>query len=371
MSETGALAYRVLSSSIARLISDGARRILITSSGPGEGKSTIAAKLGENLARSDRLRIAIVDADTFRPTLHKLFQLDYHRGLGELLAEVCQVSLNGENSEQFGIGDWIELIRAQSKTGRLQISEGSEEFSINFNKGRVSSVSDRQGQRNVSLRAQEEGSRPLGGAPRGPGRVEEGEPEAALQLELNDRLRWILALPKPQYRFLAAPEGYGSEGRAKPTTNSGRTGIDRFVQGMVGDELNQPYLSKQVSTYLKNTSVQNLKILTCGDLSIDLCDFYVAESFVTVINRLAKSFDAVLIDAPPVAFDTPTSSLAPPPDGALLVVNADGFDVGVLQRAKAQLLRSGTNLLGVALNQVDLPNQAAFPYYQGSSRKPA
>jgi Mrp family chromosome partitioning ATPase len=357
VSETKALAYRVFSSSIARQISNGVRKILITSSGPGEGKSTITARLGESLARSDRLRVAIVDADAFRPTLHKFFQLDYRRGLGELLGDICDVDLNGDNSKQFGIGDWIELIRAQARTGRFQVSEGSEEFSIIFNKGRVSSVPDRQGQRDFALRAQEEGGRPLG----------EAELDAATQLELNKRLRRMLALPKPQYRFLAAPQAQSDTG-SRPPTLSSATGIDRLILGMVGDELNQPYLSRQVSAYLKNTSMPNLKILTCGERATDL---YLAEPFVTVVDRLAKCFDAVLIDAAPVAFDTSTSLLAPTIDGVLLVVKADGFDVGVIQRAKDQLQRSGANLLGVALNQVDLPREAAFPYYQGSSREPA
>lgn len=366
MSDTKALAYRVFSSSIARKISSGVRRILITSSGPGEGKSTITARLGESLARSDRLRVAIVDADAFRPTLHKFFQLDYRRGLGELLGDICEVDLNGD-SKQFGIGDWIELIRAQARTGRLQVSEGSEEFSIIFNKGRVSSVPDRQGQRDFALRAQAEGRRPVGGGLPGLGQIE-AELDAATQLELNKRLRRMLDLPKPQYRFLAAPQAQASEAGNRPPTISSGTGIDRLILGMVGDELNQPYLSRQVSGYLKNTSMPNLKILTCGERASDL---YLAEPFVTVIDRLAKCFDAVLIDAAPVAFDTSTSLLAPAMDGVLLVVKADGFDVGVIQRAKDQLQRSGANLLGVALNQVDLPKEAAFPYYQGSSREPA
>jgi len=367
VSETKALAYRVFSSSIARQISNGVRKILITSSGPGEGKSTITARLGESLARSDRLRVAIVDADAFRPTLHKFFQLDYRRGLGELLGDICDVDLNGDNSKQFGIGDWIELIRAQARTGRFQVSEGSEEFSILFNKGRVSSVPDRQGQRDFALRAQEEGGRPLGGGLPGGGQIE-AELDAATQLELNKRLRRMLALPKPQYRFLAAPQAQASDAGSRPPTLSSATGIDRLILGMVGDELNQPYLSRQVSAYLKNTSMPNLKILTCGERATDL---YLAEPFVTVVDRLAKCFDAVLIDAAPVAFDTSTSLLAPTIDGVLLVVKADGFEVGVIQRAKDQLQRSGANLLGVALNQVDLPREAAFPYYQGSSREPA
>ena len=365
MSEAGAIAYRVFSSSIARLISKGTRRIMITSSGPGEGKSTIVAKLAENLARSAWLRIAIVDADTFRPTLHKLFQQDYHNGLGDLLIEVCHADLNAETSKQFGLGDWFELILAQSRTGRLQISGGGEEFSITFKKGRVFSISDRNGQRDVALYAHEPEGRAQSGELRSLAQVEKGELDAAVQLELNDLLRRILALPQPQYRFLAVPEAQVSEARS--TAGSPFTSFDRFVPGMLADDLNHPFLSRQIPRYLKDTSMENLKILTCGDRTIDLCDFYFARPFLSVIDRLAGSFDVVLIDAPPVAFDTPTSLLAPSMDGVLLVVKADGFDVSVVQRAKTQLARSGANLLGVALNQLDIPTERAYPYYQYSS----
>jgi len=372
---------------VARLVAAGARKIMITSSAAGEGKSTIAAELGRNLAQSGRMGIALVDADTIRPTLHRLFHMDNRRGLGELLGEVYHMDLSRENPDQFGVGDWIELIRAQSKTGKLQISEDGEEFSVIFNKGLVSSLSDRRGeldgllgeilvrqgriseeQRDAALRVKEEGSHPLGGVLRGLGYLETGELDAALELQLKNRLHRILTLRQPRYSFAETVEAYLPASSGRLLAKADGTGIDRFVLGMVGDYLKHPYLSSQVPSYLKDTPIENLKVLTCGGPAFDLRDSYFSVPFTMVIDRLAKSYDVVLIDSAPVAFDSPTGSLAPTVDGVLLVVGADGLQVSVIQKAKEQLQRSGANLLGVVLNRVDLLKDEAAHYYHSAYR---
>ena len=63
----------------------GVKRLLVTSPGPGEGKSTTAANLAVvfGLAGS---RVALVDADLRRPTLHRVFGIPNTAGLTNLLA---------------------------------------------------------------------------------------------------------------------------------------------------------------------------------------------------------------------------------------------------------------------------------------------
>ncbi|MGC4031312.1 MAG: hypothetical protein QM754_06140 [Tepidisphaeraceae bacterium] len=53
---------------------DTTRSILITSPGPGDGKTTIAANLAAGLALNGR-RILLVDANFHRPSLHKLYNV--------------------------------------------------------------------------------------------------------------------------------------------------------------------------------------------------------------------------------------------------------------------------------------------------------
>jgi capsular exopolysaccharide synthesis family protein len=60
--------------------------ILVTSSAPGEGKTTVVCNLGAALATINR-RVLLVDADFRRPTLHRVFDRPNAWGLISLLKE--------------------------------------------------------------------------------------------------------------------------------------------------------------------------------------------------------------------------------------------------------------------------------------------
>ena len=61
------------------------KTILVTSSTPGEGKSTNAANLGVVFAQEDK-RVLIIDADMRKPTLHHTFKTFNKVGLSNILA---------------------------------------------------------------------------------------------------------------------------------------------------------------------------------------------------------------------------------------------------------------------------------------------
>jgi capsular exopolysaccharide synthesis family protein len=63
---------------------DTTRTILITSPGPGDGKTTIAANLAAGLALNGR-RILLVDANFHRPALHKLYNVGNDVGFSNVL----------------------------------------------------------------------------------------------------------------------------------------------------------------------------------------------------------------------------------------------------------------------------------------------
>jgi capsular exopolysaccharide synthesis family protein len=72
----GAEAFRRLSTNVSPAMGTetGSRVIIVTSSIPGEGKSTIAANLARSLARNNQ-SIALVDCDMRRPTQHTIFEI--------------------------------------------------------------------------------------------------------------------------------------------------------------------------------------------------------------------------------------------------------------------------------------------------------
>jgi len=78
-------AYRALRTSISFAgVDRPIRTLLVTSPGPGEGKSTTAVNLSYILAQAG-MRVLLVDGDLRRPSLHKAFNLPNNAGLTTLL----------------------------------------------------------------------------------------------------------------------------------------------------------------------------------------------------------------------------------------------------------------------------------------------
>lgn len=78
--------YRTIRTNVQfAMVDKNLRSLVITSSGPGEGKSTTAANLAVVFASSG-VNVLLVDADLRKPTVHKTFNLQNSRGLSSLLS---------------------------------------------------------------------------------------------------------------------------------------------------------------------------------------------------------------------------------------------------------------------------------------------
>lgn len=85
-------AYRSLRTSLQFSGTDGApQTLLVTSSEPGESKSTSAYKLAEEFAAIGN-KVLIIDCDLRRPSLHRLFKVSNTMGLSNLLTNTVDQS---------------------------------------------------------------------------------------------------------------------------------------------------------------------------------------------------------------------------------------------------------------------------------------
>jgi non-specific protein-tyrosine kinase len=82
---SAAEAYRLIRTNLQfTAIDQSVKSIMVTSSNPGEGKSTTAANLAMVMAQSE-LKTILVDTDLRKPTMHKLFSLSNLSGITDLL----------------------------------------------------------------------------------------------------------------------------------------------------------------------------------------------------------------------------------------------------------------------------------------------
>jgi MinD-like ATPase involved in chromosome partitioning or flagellar assembly len=186
----------------------------------------------------------------------------------------------------------------------------------------------------------------------------------ALEVQLKECLHRIVTLQSPEYEFRQTAEGYrpalGGRAAAKVESN----GVNGMITGRFLDYLRQPYLESQIPGYFSDTEHENLKVLTAGSVTYELAD----NAFPILIDRLARSFDVVLLDCPPVAITSPTNLLSECADGVLMVVKAEGYDVRIIQQARDQLIKAGANIIGVILNHVNVSQDKAMSYYYGAYR---
>jgi uncharacterized protein involved in exopolysaccharide biosynthesis/Mrp family chromosome partitioning ATPase len=98
-------AYRTLRTNLQfSNLSKKINSIMLTSSGPREGKSTTSSNLAVTMAQMG-LRTLLIDADLRRPTIHKIFNINREPGLADILlhynSEIGQTdySKNGDDSD--------------------------------------------------------------------------------------------------------------------------------------------------------------------------------------------------------------------------------------------------------------------------------
>jgi capsular exopolysaccharide synthesis family protein len=70
---------------------EGVRSIVVTSAGPGEGKSLFSSNLSVSLAQAGQ-RVLHIDADMRRPRVHEIFEISQEPGLSNLLVGDCKPS---------------------------------------------------------------------------------------------------------------------------------------------------------------------------------------------------------------------------------------------------------------------------------------
>ncbi|MDZ7371136.1 MAG: polysaccharide biosynthesis tyrosine autokinase, partial [candidate division KSB1 bacterium] len=226
--------------------------VMISSSGPQEGKSTTSANLAVVLAQMG-MRTLLIDADLRRPTIHKIFSVNREPGLADILQH-CRISSIMEPQN----GDDIES-----------------------------------------------------------------------EIDLN---------------------GGGPLAKAS-------IGARKAVQQVAS-------LDAALTAAIHKTRVENLDVLTCGELPPNPSELLAGESMKDLLALASEKYEYVILDAPPVIAVTDAAVLSPLVDAVLLVIESARNDRDIILKAKKLLDHVGANIVGAVLNNVKARNlYGGYDYY--------
>lgn len=119
-----------------------------------------------------------------------------------------------------------------------------------------------------------------------------------------------------------------------------------------------------VASAIRATRVPHLHVLPCGPIPRDPSEQLADKRFDRVMQKLAESFDRIIIDSPPVMSVTDAQILAAAADATLLVLRMNWSARQVVLDARDALERVGANLVGIVAN--DVSPRRAYRYYGGS-----
>jgi capsular exopolysaccharide synthesis family protein len=111
-------------------------------------------------------------------------------------------------------------------------------------------------------------------------------------------------------------------------------------------------LSEHAALPLQETGTPGLRLLASGPLPANPLEALGSRRLEHALSLVRAQADLVLVDTPPAAVLADAALLAPRLDGVLLVVSAGRTKRDLAKRAKEQLERTGSNVLGVVLINV-------------------
>ncbi|HEY3804339.1 MAG TPA: polysaccharide biosynthesis tyrosine autokinase [Kofleriaceae bacterium] len=136
-----------------------------------------------------------------------------------------------------------------------------------------------------------------------------------------------------------------------PMGASRQTGLSNLIVG-----------EKDYDEVIKTTEIPNLWVLPCGPLPPNPAELLMSQRFSVVLGELAKRFDRVILDSPPLQLVTDAVVLSKQADGVIMVVHADKTLREDSRRAARQLRHVGGTIFGTVVNAID---DSRSTYYYG------
>jgi succinoglycan biosynthesis transport protein ExoP len=127
-------------------------------------------------------------------------------------------------------------------------------------------------------------------------------------------------------------------------------GLSHYLAGTTGSDI------------VKNSTVENLKIITAGSIPPNPSELLSSKRMPTMLEAAVKKFNFVVFDTAPVTPVTDTTVLSKMVDGLVIVARAEKTTYDIIRKGVKSLLDIDANILGMVINGFDLKKNR---YYYG------
>ncbi|WP_166405128.1 polysaccharide biosynthesis tyrosine autokinase [Desulfonema ishimotonii] len=370
-------AYRTLRTNIHFSVMDRKiRSLVITSAGQSEGKTVTTFNLAYTMSQSGK-SVLVIDADLRKPMISRLFNAAKARGVTELLSDAINADITHGVLDDFATDDLFKLVELQKKNGLLKLDSGKDVIEMYFHEGRLrdiiwatrpeekklASVLVESGvlsleNAKIALRRRKDTGQKLGAVLTDMGLISEKDLRGPLNMHTMESFQVVSRMKTGEFHFSDLPESYFNSDDADPF------GLHQLYERKLKEGENYLFLRKQIETLIQKTDTPNLFVLPSGAIPPNPSELVGSDRMRFLISYLARRFDFVIIDTPPILPASDALLLAPQADGVAMVVKSGLLRRNMVGKAVAQLRRTQANLMGVILNRVDVRREGYYKYYQ-------
>lgn len=125
------------------------------------------------------------------------------------------------------------------------------------------------------------------------------------------------------------------------------------------------YLSGQITPQdlIYMTNYHNMNMIFSGPTAPNPTNLLGDEIFAMMMDTLRQHYDYIFVDTPPISSVIDAAVVAQRCDGAIMVVESEAVSYRAVQKALAQIEKSGCSILGGVLNKVDTKRNKYYSSY--------
>ena len=147
---------------------------------------------------------------------------------------------------------------------------------------------------------------------------------------------------------------------------SPRPGLSNYLSGV--DDNNNEEASEDILSYIQETSVENLYLISAGNIPPNPSELLISTQMENLINKLREMADIVIIDGTPSQLVTDSLILTRMVDSTVVVAASKKTKKEDLRRIIKNIQNIGGKIAGVVVNKVPISaKKYEQSYYYGST----